>query len=146
MQKNSSNYMFCKGTKIYSIQKVSNEKSEFFRLRNFFLNRKRTKIKLHLLVIFFFFFFAFQTRPCNLGAHQHGIKLRHECKIYWVPHEMLIPCMRFRESLKTNLKAGNSRSLLVNVLVQQWQPFSSSTKQHQRLNRGAIEATVTMHI
>ena len=40
----SSNYMFCKGTKMYSIQKVSNEKkAKFFAFEISSLHRKRTK-------------------------------------------------------------------------------------------------------
>ena len=35
--------VFCKGTKNIFHTKVSNEKSEIFRLRNVFLNRKSTK-------------------------------------------------------------------------------------------------------
>ena len=41
------------------------------------------------------------------------------------------------------LEGGKLQIILVNVLVQQWQPFNSSTKQHERLKD---ETTVTMQI
>ena len=92
--------VFCNSTKIYYIQKVSNEKKRIFLPSKFLLKQKTHKVELHLLVIIFvsfFFVFVFQTQSCNLGTHQHGIKLRHECNNIWVLHEMLISCMRFRE-------------------------------------------------
>ena len=61
------------------------KKAKFFALAciEYLLKQKTHEVKLHLLVIlffFFFFFFASQTWSCILGAHQDGIKLRHECK------------------------------------------------------------------
>ena len=47
------------------------------------------------------------------------------------------------QKFEDKLEGGKLYIILVNVLVQQWQPFSSSTKQHQRLKD---EATVTIQI
>ena len=51
--------------------------------------------------------------------------------------------LEISRKVEDKLESGKLYIILVNVLVQQWQPFSSSTKQHQRLKD---EATVTMQI
>ena len=59
--------VFCKGTKIYSIQKASNEKSEIFRLRNFFLTRKHTNSNASEQVLSCWVMII----PIPLPQHQH---------------------------------------------------------------------------
>ena len=54
-----------------------------------------------------------------------------------------IASVSLRKKVEDKLESGKLYIILVNVFVQQWEPFSSSTKQHQRLKD---EATVTMQI
>ena len=85
----SSNCMcFVKVRKYIRYKRFSKEKAKFSPSKFLLIKQKTHKVKLRIL-FFFFFFFASQTRSCNLGAHQYGIKLRNECKKIWVPHEIL---------------------------------------------------------
>ena len=51
-------------------------------------------------------------------------------------HMRLIPCMRFRQSLKHKLEGGKLQITLVNVFVQQWQSFSMQLHQTAPKSKG----------
>ena len=118
--KKISNDMFWNGTNIYSIQKVSDKKkAKFFACRwntqpqpSFSLTspskflQKTHKSQTASVGHYSFFFFPFKPgraiwEPINMASSWGTNAKIFECHI---------PCMRFREILKTNLKAGNSRS------------------------------------
>ena len=79
----SSNYMFCKGTKIYSIQKVSNEKKGNFSPSKFLLITENAQSQTASFSHYFLFFLPFNCDPAvqsRSPSTWHHLKLSHECK------------------------------------------------------------------
>ena len=133
---------------ICSIQKVSNEKQRNFSPSKFLLNTENAQSQTasQLVIIFFFFFClsnpAVQSRSPSTW-HQVEARMQKYLSATWDVNSLHEISRKFEDKRE----GEKLKIILVNVLVQQWELFSSSTNLNSiRDSKPWDEATVTRQI